>query len=93
VCSPKTSHVATELVGSAAHFSSLSITFSSRHSKDASTLKRLASQATESEPVVSTDLTQPITESTSSRTSIITSQLASSEESASQTPPASLNGC
>jgi len=54
--------------------------------------ERLASQATESEPVVSTDLTQPITESTSSHTSFITSQLASSEESTFQTPPASLNG-
>jgi hypothetical protein len=54
--------------------------------------KRLVSQATESEPVVSTDLTQPITESTSSCMSLITSQLASSEESASQPSPASLNG-
>jgi hypothetical protein len=92
VCSPKTSHVVTELVSSAAHCSSLPTTSSSCPSKNASTLKKTRLAGTESEPIVSTDLTQPITESTSSRTSFITSQLASSEESASQPPPASLNG-
>jgi hypothetical protein len=54
--------------------------------------ERLASQVTESEPMVSTDPTQPITESTSSRLSLITSRLASSEESTFQPSPASLNG-